>query len=233
MTSQAVQNSSVYNNPPATSHRCPWHVAVDRIHLALQVVFRVYADLRTRLVAIQESAGHKGETHSKGIEYLQVGPYLVRVWPTGSRNDRSGPFFKFVIEYAGIVIMIQDRSAPNGDCPNVIVHIGGLVCLERGDLGCLELAYDIIRHLGGEIDHVGLSRVDVCLDMPGEGMGVFAAAASEGRYVSRLSNHRGWDSGGRTVLFGKLPLQLAVYDKIAEVRAKLNPRQLELMKARR
>ena len=233
MTSQAVQNSSVYNNPPATSHRCPWHVAVDRIHLALQVVFRVYADLRTRLVAIQESAGHKGETHSKGIEYLQVGPYLVRVWPTGSRNDRSGPFFKFVIEYAGIVIMIQDRSAPNGDCPNVIVHIGGLVCLERGDLGALELAYDVIRHLGGEIDHVALSRIDFCVDMPDVGMDEFALAANERRYVSRLVRHRGWESDGRTVLFGKLPLQLEVYDKRAEVLSKQNARQRALMLDRR
>lgn len=238
--SESPQHAQLYNNPPLTRQSSPWHASVDGIHLALQVVFRAYVDLRARLVAIQESAGHKGEAHSKGIEHLQVGPYLVRVWPTGSRNDRSGPFFKFVIEYAGIVIMIQDRAAPKGDCPNIIVHIGGLVCLELGDLGALELAYDIIRHLGGEIDRVKLSRVDFCVDMPGVGMDEFAAAANERRYVSRLKRYRDIESGDRdkefcglTTRFGKLPLQLAVYDKLAEVHVGRNSRKLELMMARR
>ncbi|NCC94381.1 MAG: hypothetical protein EOM10_14035 [Opitutae bacterium] len=143
-------------------------------------------------------------------------------------------------EYAGIVIKIQDRAAPKNECPNVLVEIDGLVCLELGDRGALELAYDLIRQMGGEIDQVKLSRIDVCLDMPGVGMDEFATAAAEWRYVSRLKNHRGWESGdrekkssGRTVLFGKLPLQLEVYDKLAEVRASRNSRKLELMMARR
>ena len=233
MTSQAIHNPSVYNNPPATSHPAPWHPAVDRANLALLVAIRDYPSLRSRLVAIQESAGHKGETHHKGIEHLQLGPYLVRVWPTGSRNGRSGPFFKFVIEYAGVVIMIQDRAAPKNECPNIIVHIGGLVCLELGDLGCLELAYDVIRHLGGEIDHVALSRIDICVDMPGVSMDEFANAASERRYVSKLKRHRDIESDGRTVQFGQLPLQLAIYDKRAEVLSKQNARQRALMLDRR
>lgn len=227
------QNGNSYNNPPATSHSSLWHASVDGIHLALLVAFLASADPRARLRAVKESAGHRGEMHSKGIEHLQVGPYLVRVWPTGSRISHEGPYFAFIIEYEGIVIMIQDRVAPKGECPNVLVTIEGLACLEHGDLGCLELAYDLIRHLGGEIDRVKLSRIDFCVDMPGEGMGEFAAAASEGRYVSRLKRHRGWESDGRTVLFGKSPLQLEVYDKLAEVRAKQNPRQRALMLDRR
>lgn len=233
MTSQAIHNPSVYNNPPATSHVAPWHAAVDRVHLALLVVFPGYPALRPRLQAVKDSAGHKGETHHKGIEHVQFGPYLVRVWPTGSRIGKEGPYFAFVGEHAGIVIKIQDRAAPKNECPNVLVEIDGLVCLELGDLGALDLAYDVIRQLGGEIDQVKLSRVDICLDMPGVGMDEFAAAASERRYVSRLPRHREIESDGSTVRFGKLPLQLAVYDKLAEVGVNRNSRKLELMVARR
>ncbi len=233
MTSQAIHNPSVYNNPPAISHPAPWHAAVDRIHLALQVAFPGYSDLRPRLQAVKDSAGHKGETHHKGIEHAQFGPYLVRVWPTGSRVGKEGPYFAFVGEHAGIVIKIQDRAAPKNECPNVLVEIDGLVCLELGDLGALALAYDVIRHLGGEIDQVKLSRIDFCVDMPEVGMDEFAAAANERRYVSKLKRHRDIESDGHTVRFGKLPLQLEVYDKLAEVRASRNSRKLELMMARR
>lgn len=227
------QNGNSCNNPPPTSHPDHWHASVDRIHLALLVAFLASADPRARLRAVKESAGHKGETHHKGVEHLQVGPYLVRVWPTGARIGKEGPYYAFVVEFEGVIIMIQDRAAPNGECPNVLVTIEGLACLERGDLGCLELAYDLIRHLGGEIDRVKLSRIDFCVDMPGMGMDEFAAAATERRYVSRLKRHHGWDSGGRTILFGKPPLQLEVYDKLAEVIAKQNPRQRALMLDRR
>lgn len=230
---EASQLAQLYNNPPTTSHSSLWRAAVDGIHLAMQVVLRGYPSLRSRLVAIQESAGHKGETHSKGIEHLQVGPYLVRVWPTGSRNGRSGPFFKFVIEYAGIVIMIQDRVAPKGDCPNVIVHIGGLVCLELGDLGALELVYDIIRHLGGEIEQAALSRIDPCVDMPGVGMGEFVSATKEERFVTRSKCLTKIEYYGGTVEFGRRPLILQIYDKRDEVLSKQNPRQRALMIDRR
>ena len=227
------QNINSDNNPPSTSHPSPWHAAVDGTRLALEVVFPGYPALRARLQAVKDSAGHKGETHSKGIEHAHFGPYLVRVWPTGSRIGKEGPYFAFVGEYAGIVIKIQDRAAPKNECPNVLVEIDGLVCLELGDRGALELAYDLIRQMGGEIDQVKLSRIDFCVDMPGVGMDEFAAAANERRYVSRLKNHRGWESDGHTVLFGKLPLQLEVYDKLAEVRASRNSRKLALMMARR
>ena len=227
------ENINSDNNPPPTSHPAPWHAAVDGTRLVLEVVFPGYPALRARLQAVKDSAGHKGETHSKGIEHAQFGPYLVRVWPTGSRIGKEGPYFAFVGEYAGIVIKIQDRAAPKNECPNVLVEIDGLVCLELGDLGCLELACDIIRRLGGEIDHIKLSRIDFCVDMPGVGMDEFAAAANERRYVSRLPRHREIESDSRTVQFGQLPLQLAIYDKLAEVGVNRNSRKLELMVARR
>jgi len=227
------ENINSDNNPPATSHPSPWHAAVDGTRLALEVVFPGYPALRARLQAVKESAGHKGETHSKGIEHAHFGPYLVRVWPTGSRIGKEGPYFAFVGEYAGIVIKIQDRAAPKNECPNVLVENDGLVCLELGDRGALDLAYDLIRHLGGEIDQVKLSRIDFCVDMPGVGMDEFDAAVNERRYVSRLKRHRGWESDGRTVQFGKLPLQLVIYDKLAEVMSKQNPRRQALMVDRR
>ena len=233
MTYQPLQIPAIYNKGGGTCQPALWHPAVDRVHLALQVVLSDYPDLRPRLLATKDSAGHKGETHSKGVDLVQFGPYLVRVSPTGMRIGQSGPYFAFVLEYGGIEFHIQDRAAPKNECPNVIVHIGGQVCLELGDLGALELACDVIRHLGGEVDHVALSRVDFCVDMPDVGMDEFALAANERRYVSRLVRHRGWESDGRTVQFGKLPHQLVLYDKLAEVIAKQNPRQRALMLERR
>ena len=227
------ENINSDNNPPATSHPSPWQAAVDGTRLALQVAFPGYPDLRSRLVAIQESAGHKGELRHKGIEHLQVGPYLVLVWPTGARIGKEGPYFAFVGEYAGIVIKIQDRAAPKNECPNVLVEIGGMTCLELGDLGALDLAYDIIRHLGGEIDHVVLSRIDFCVDMPGVGMDEFMAATREERFVTRGKYLRKIELFGNTLEFGRPPIVLQIYDKRAEVRAKQNARQQALMVDRR
>ena len=228
-----IQYGNSYNNPPATSHPRPFVVAVDGTRLALLVAFLASADPRARLRAVKESAGHRGEMHSKGIEHLQVGPYLVRVWPTGKPIGNSGPYYAFVVEFEGIVIMIQDRAAPKGDCPNVIVHIGGLVCLELGDLGALELVYDIIRHLGGEIEHVALSRVDLCVDMLGVGMDEFMDATREERFVTRGKYLRKIELFGNTLEFGRPPIVLQIYDKRAEVRAKQNARQQALMVDRR
>ena len=233
MISPAIQIPSVYNNPPATSHQAPWHPAVDRTNLALLVAFPGYAELRPRLLAVKESAGHKGELRHKGIEHAQFGPYLVRVWPTGSRIGKEGPYFAFVGEHAGVVIKIQDRADPKNECPNVLVEIDGLVCLELGDLGALELAYDIIRHLGGEIDQVKLSRIDFCVDMPGVGMDEFMAATREERFVTRGKYLRKIELFGNTLEFGRPPIVLQIYDKRAEVRAKQNPVRRALMVDRR
>lgn len=227
------ENINSDNNPPPTSHSAPWHAAVDRANLALEVIFPGYPDLRPRLRAVKESAGHRGETHHKGIEHLQLGPYLVRVWPTGSRIGKEGPYYAFVGEYAGIVIKIQDRAAPKNECPNVLVEIDGLVCLELGDLGALELAYDVIRHLGGEIDQVKLSRIDFCVDMPEVGMDEFMAATREERFVTRGKYLRKIELFGNTLEFGRPPIVLQIYDKRAEVLAKQNPRQRALMLDRR
>ena len=227
------QNGNSYNTPPSSSHPSLWRAAIDGTRLALLVAFPGYPELRSRLVAIQQSARHKGELRHKGLEHVQFGPYLVRVWPAGRPIGHEGPYFAFIVVYEGIVIKIQDRAAPKGECPNVIVEIGGLVCLERGDLGALELAYDLIRQMGGEIDQVKLSRIDPCVDMPGVGMGEFVAAATERRYISKLKRHREIESDGTTLLFGKRHIQLAIYDKRAEVLAKQNPVQRALMLARR
>ena len=233
MTSLPPLISDSYNNPGGNSHPRPWRPAVDRIHLALLVAFLASADLRARLRAVKESAGHRGETHHKGIEHLQLGPYLVRVWPTGARIGQSGPYFAFVVEFEGVVIMIQDRAAPKGECPNVLVTIGGLASLELGDLGALELAYNIIRQMGGEIEHVALSRNDFCVDMPGVGMDEFVEAAKDGRFVTRGKCYSKIAYHSGTVEFGRPPLVLQVYDKRAEVLSKQNPRPRALMLDRR
>ena len=226
-------NGNFYNNPPGNSNLCPWRAGVDGETLALQVSWRAYPALHARLQSTKDSAGKKGSTHHKGIDQTQLGKYLVRVSPTGTRIGSKGPYYAFAIECEGIVILIQARCAPNGECPNVLVTIGGMVCLERGDQGALELAYDIIRQMGGEIEHVALSRNDFCVDMPGVGMDEFVEATKDGRFVTRGKCYSKIEFYGGTLQFGRPPLVLQIYDKRAEVLAKQNPRQRALMLDRR
>jgi hypothetical protein len=91
----------------------------------------------------------------------------------------------------------------------------------------------IIQGAGGTIHQKKLSRVDMCLDLPGVGMEDFIAAYKEQRYICRANNRGYMESNGVTLYLGKHPLQLRIYDKVAQLVMANDPLKFMLMQERR
>ena len=145
----------------------------------------------------------------------------------------KGPYMAYRFACEGLTFLVEDCPAPRGNCSNVRFNAPGKVCLQHGGLGCLELARDIVRQAGGEIDMEVLSRVDMCLDLTGVGMDPFWDAAREKRYVTSSKLRSDIEHYSRTLRFGKRPLSLSIYDKLSQVRSKQDPGLLALMVDRR
>jgi hypothetical protein len=140
-------------------------------------------------------------------------------------HKRSGLYFAYKLQTEFLTILIAERDEPHKTKPSVIIRASGEACLVEGARACYEEGNRLINELGGSIIGNKLSRVDICLDMPGETMYPFNRAYIEERYICRPKSHGRYESGGITVQFGKYPLMLRIYDKLAEVKMKKNPTQ--------
>jgi len=110
----------------------------------------------------------------------------------------------------------------------------GQSCLRHGARELLLSARSILASQNCIIEEEKLSRVDVCLDLPGVSMDPFVKAVREERYIMRSRHCREIESFSQTVILGKEPLSLSIYDRLAFVNSKLNRRELlDLMKQRR
>ena len=78
-----------------------------------------------------------------------------------------------------------------------------------------------------------LSRVDLCLDLPGQGIAPLKSTFNASQYASLAKRRRSgsFDGHGETFMFGEYPLQMRVYDKIARLGSK--PASMEMMRVRR
>lgn len=140
-------------------------------------------------------------------------------------NKRSGPYFAYRLRTEFLTILIAAREQPHKTRPSVVIRTSGEACLIEGAKACYDEGNRFITELGGRIIGNKLSRVDVCLDMPGETISQFDRAYVDKRYICRPRGHGRYECGGITVQFGKNPLMLRVYDKLAEVKKKNNPVQ--------
>ena len=164
-----------------------------------------------------------------------MGEHKAQVNPSGVSLGKKGKgmHMAYRLNCEGLVIQIANRSTCNGNAPNVVIRADGMQCLERGARGCLDLGMAIIQGAGGTIHQKKLSRVDMCLDLPGVGMEDFIAAYKEQRYICRANNRGYMESNGVTLYLGKHPLQLRIYDKVAQLVMANDPLKFMLMKERR
>ena len=199
------------------------------------VNWAAWSSFRDRLEGTKRSAAKNGWVHEKGLDMVMLGPYEAHVSPGGHMAGKQGKgqFFAYVIDCKGLTIRIQDHQASRDGRCNIQIVAPGTACLDRGGRGSLELARDIIRQAGGEIDREVMGRVDMCLDMPGIGMEPLYCAMLERRYITRAKCLREINHFSTTIRFGKHPLSLTVYDKLAQARSKQNSFVLDLMLARR
>lgn len=227
--------SGVSNTPPHASHSSPWRGGEDWLTGGFQVVWSNWPDLRGHLAAVKASAGNRGRMHDKAISQAPLGGYVIDMSPDGLELGElgKGPYMAYRFECEGMTFLVEDCPAPRGNRCNVRFVAPGMACLQRGGLGCLEIARDIVRQAGGIIDLEVLSRVDMCVDLTGVGMGPFWDAATEERYVTRAKELVKTKKHSRTVQVGVRPLSLCIYDKLARVRSKQNSDLLALMVERR
>lgn len=227
--------SGVSNTPPQPRHRPPWCGGEDWWTCGFRVVWSNWPDQRDLLSSVKASAGNRGRIHAKAISRAPLGRYEIDMSPAGLELGElgKGPYMEYRFACEGLTFLVEDCPAPRGNRCNVRFVAPGMACLQRGGLGCLELARDIIRQAGGIIDLEVLSRVDICVDLPGVGMGPFWDAAREKRYVTSCKSFSEIEHYSRTLRFGRRPLSLCIYDKLAQVRSKQDQDLLALMVDRR
>ena len=148
-------------------------------------------------------------------------------------NSKNGLYFAYKLDYDDLSILIAEQEEPHKTKPSVVIRASGEVCLFTGAHEAYEQGKRFVAALKGKIIHNKLSRVDICLDMPGQTMVPFDQAYFEERYICRAKSHGRYSSCGVTVSFGKYPTMIRIYDKKAEVLKKKNTMQMFGMLQRR
>ena len=230
-----VSASGVSNTPPQSRHASPLCGGEDWLTGGFQTAWSNWPKQSGHLAAVKASAGNRGRIHDKAISQAPLGNYEIDMSPAGLELGElgKGPYMAYKFACQGLTFLVEDCPAPRGKRCNVRFNAPGRVCLQRGGLGCLELARDIVRQAGGIIDLEVLSKVDMCVDLPGVGMDPFWDAAREERFVTRSHELSEIKHRSRTLRFGLRPLSLSIYDKLRQVRNKQDPDLLALMVDRR
>lgn len=213
------------NTPPPTSNPtpAPFHGGEDYI----DVFGTLFADHGAdyKMQAIIEKTHPDGaicHTTHDGITCYILEP-----------KTRGGFHYPLVLWFHGCTLAIRPEPSASADGFWSFTASGD-PCLRYGALDTLKFARSVLMSLGCEIDEDKLSRVDLCLDLPGVAPDIFVRAAREGRYISQARIYREIESSSHTVILGKDPLSLSIYNRLAVVKRKPNsPELLHLMKHRR
>jgi len=217
-----VQSS---NTPPSSSkldEMEKWTGAEDWLEWSLYVDWKDWRNLNRRLKKAKELAACEGAPP----ELCRI-PFMggtADVEPSGARKGgKKGPYYAYKLEYEELAVFIAERETPHKTLPSVVIRADGMACLYPGARECYEKATRMIEALGGTITRNRLSRVDICLDMPGVGIEPFDRAFLEERYICRAVHKSRHSGTGVTVSIGKAPIMCRIYDKLAEVELKANP----------
>lgn len=223
------------NTPPQPRHASRWSGGEDWLSCGIQTAWSNWPQLRAQLASVKASAGNRGRIHEKAISQTRLGTYEIDMSPAGLELGElgKGPYMAYRFACEGLTFLIEDCPSPRDNRCNVRFTAPGMACLQRGGLGCLDLARDIVRQAGGEIDLEVLSRVDMCVDLPGVGMDPFWDAASEKRYVTSSKIRSDIEHYSRTLRFGQRPTSLSIYDKLRQVRSAQDSDLHDIMVARR
>ena len=145
---------------------------------------------------------------------------------------KAGMRWSLVID--GILILISGQRSYSPARPSLAFVVDGRTCLRYGAEACWNKISAWVESLGGKIALTKVTRVDLCLDLPGQRPDDLFRALSEERVITRSKHRRIAEQGStKTVYVGSSPLELSVYDKLAQVRAKRSDETRELMIARR
>ncbi len=227
----AVESGGVVlsNTPPLSSISNPdphgWTGAEDWLEWSLSVNWpvKIWEKLRAGLEEAKSNAAQEGAKPEHAS--IAVRGRYARVFPSGARAGKGnkGLYFAYTLEYDGLRISIADKKDSNGKQPNLMFRASGEQCLLKGAYPCYEIGNRFVRQLGGQGSECKLSRVDICLDMPGTSINELMSAFYEKRYITRTKSKGTHESSGKSFYLGTPPLVIQAYDKLAEVNTKANP----------
>lgn len=234
-----LRGCSLSNTPPQSSisHICEG--AEDWLEFGLFVPWNGqgnpynWREFRAEMEAARERAQHEN-ARAEDCQ-IQVFGRVAEVERGGvfAGKNRKGIYYRYALEYEGLKILIQDKDTHNGKTQNVVIRATGEECLLQGFDQCHKNGLKFVRQKFGTVEKEKLTRVDICLDLPGISMDEFWKAHLGGCYITRSKSRGMGESTGKTVYFGAAPLILRIYDKLAEVTAKANPTKVLAMKTHR
>ena len=211
------------NTPPPSSKNDEienWIGAEDWFQYSLYVQWdKNWPELNKRLKRAKEDAAVEGAPPDFSNIYFMGGS--AAVGPSGLLA--GGAYYAYKLTYDEVSVLIAERESPHKTYPSVGISISGTGCLYPGVTECYEKANRMIEALGGKIISNKLSRVDICLDMPGVEIEPLDRAFLEERYICRAVAKARHSGTGVTIALGKSPLMCRIYDKKAEVELKANP----------
>jgi len=154
------------------------------------------------------------------------GDNRIEVEPTGAKSGkgRKGLYCPRMFAYGDLLrFRLVNRCSVHRTMPNVYVTADGKACTINHAEHWFRRAKELIESLGGIINEDKLSRVDICLDMPGVPLDEFVSCFDHGRYICRANARAKMESNGVTVQFGQSPIMARICDKLREVKKKADP----------
>lgn len=156
-------------------------------------------------------------------EPVQFGPHAGYLHPRGIGSGRQTRL-PYRFEFHGIMLALSPSEDSSRQFNNYYLKIPGSACLVFGARESWQMAHDVVRELGGELDDEWLRRLDLCVDLPGYALAdVLQPAFDAGQFLTSAKNWNPWDGvGGKTgfTVGSRKSLSLNVYDKLAEVNKK-------------
>lgn len=199
------------------------YVGVDTLDLMYQLAWDedAYASTMAALEDAKEAAAGEGADERQTAVLIGNTTWMVR--PAGARlGGGGGPFMRYQLEHAGMVLQLARQAKPDGDQPNVALHLGAMIGLACGDLETLvKRARAVLASLGGRVVSEKVSRLDVFCDLENQDSESVVWDFLAGKRIMRM--RKGTEFGLYTEGLAMQGMRIGrgslfrVYDKVAEL----------------
>lgn len=169
------------------------------------------------LTAKLARAKSSGVAFDASTEFERPGGEVVTVEPSGRR---LGPIYAdYVVSTDGLQLAIVNQAVPDQSRPNLFLTIGSIPLMSAGIKVLLEGLAKLAEEWGFNIERSSVSRIDLCVDLPGVDMAWFAKPFLNDQYICRAQidqiNRRHRKVTGFTI--GRGDILCRIYDKVLEL----------------
>jgi hypothetical protein len=148
------------------------------------------AILSDALDALKESAAEGGDGWTQSLPGSRG---LWKVEPVGCRlgDAARGPVMRWRFSRDGVAFGLTRRDLPHKTLPSGFVRISGDVLIAHGDARATwDLVVGWLAELGAEVMTAKVSRVDMCVDLPGVSVDEFVRAYHGDNFITRTKRQR-------------------------------------------